>query len=266
MNLMYPTSDDPELITNKTDYVKKLTEKFKLIYESHLSNQQQDKLRMKQFHDKNVRICRFRIGNIVWKADESSQGLPRRFQRRFLGPFCIEAFLDEGYTCLVKNLTNGKVLRNKIHVNLLKLYTTPLTEEEKKHLRTENVTETEFFPTRKSLLMTDVETETDPYDPSTSFPDLKDLDPLREGTMPHITNIPVLKTPETRLEIKFAPPASSIPQASSLKNTSQIPLEPARPHPDLSPAPLSPIPAIGGPPSNQVKIQKNKVDRRLTNK
>jgi len=162
---MYPLQENVEFFATKSDFVQNLLDKMNLVYESHRENLDYDKQIMKERYDSKVSVCTYRLNDLVWRHDESSQGgIVRKLQKRYLGPFIIKSFLDEGFSVQLKSLTNGKTLKNKVHVDLLKLYTSQLTEEEKIHLRTENEEGDENAPSGRQIVTVDAQTETNPID------------------------------------------------------------------------------------------------------
>ena len=157
---MYPIDEDVALTTSKTEYVKSFAAKMKLVHATHRTNLEQDQTVMKEKHDRNVHVCHYKVGDCVYKRDDSFQATVRRFQRKFQGPYEILFFVDEGYSVILKNLTTGKTVKNKIHVNLLKLYLAPLTETEMTHLRKENEVGIESVPMGARLILVDADTQT----------------------------------------------------------------------------------------------------------
>jgi len=90
---------------------------------------------------------------------------------------------------MLKCLTTGKSVKNKTHVNLLKLYTSPLTEDEKKHVLKENEEGTEMVPTGRALLMEDAQTNTEPISSSPEIVTPSPAPPLilgPSGPSPHV--------------------------------------------------------------------------------
>ncbi len=164
LNLVYPIAADTEISGSKTEFVKNLTTRMRELHAIHSTNIEQDKLRMKAQYDAKIKPCCFQIGDIVWRKDETSQHTTRRLQLRFVGPYCLEFFLDDGYSACIRSLTTGKMWKNKVHVNLLKPYRTPLTEEERNNLRKENVVDIETTPQGRTVTMVESETQTEsPY-------------------------------------------------------------------------------------------------------
>ena len=76
-----------------------------------------------QQYDKKARpyIPGYKVGDLVWLRDPTSQGLPRRFQSLYKGPLEIVEVIGT-HTVRLKNLDTGRLLRNTTHVNALKLY------------------------------------------------------------------------------------------------------------------------------------------------
>ena len=80
-------------------------------------NLQEDSDKMKQYYDSKVRAIQFSVNDIVWLKDESNQGLPRRLQKKYVGPYQINRFLTEGYSVILRNLITGDFVKNKVHVD-----------------------------------------------------------------------------------------------------------------------------------------------------
>ena len=152
--LTYPPPEESnhgKATLTESEYDKGLKERLKLVYEMHRQNLQADSVKMKEAYDKKVRSHNYSVGDIVWLRDESSQGLPRRLQKRFIRPFQLDRFITDNYTVILRNLTTGNFVKGKVHVDRLKLYESDLTEEQKRNLEKENIETSEVVPTKNQL-------------------------------------------------------------------------------------------------------------------
>src|SRR6266516_4922748 len=211
---MYPFDQTLQrLSTSKHEFVNNLITNLKLIHDIHRENFEVDRLRMKERHDSKVSVCSFKINDLVWLKDEFSQGTVRRFQRHFIGPYLVLTFVEQGYTVTLKNLTNGKILRNKVYVNLLKPYNSSLSVTEKRHLLMENEEGVENEPSGKNLDTRTVDVQTE-----VSFFDLMlggRIEPSK-GVVQYPTPLPLASVEHSPLSsppISLSPPPVSIPSS-----------------------------------------------------
>src|SRR5438132_86284 len=66
----------------------------------------------------------YKVGDLVWVRDTTSQNLPLRFQSLYKGPMEVMQIIGT-HTVRLRNLTTGKMLKNTTHINALKPYLGP---------------------------------------------------------------------------------------------------------------------------------------------
>jgi len=140
-NIFSLTQEATEPILAQTDYVKNLQEKLALLHSAHRENLLEDQAKIKTQHDKKSKPHEFRIGSLVWLREVEDPTLLRRLQKTLRGPYEVLNFIHDNYTVHLRCLTTNRLLKNKIHVERLRAYTSNLTETQQRNRMKENCSE-----------------------------------------------------------------------------------------------------------------------------
>jgi len=138
-------------------------------------------------------------------------------QKRYNGPYVVIAFVDLGFTVILKSLTTGKTLKNKVHVNHLKTYNSPLNDEEKRHLRMENEEGLEMRPEGRKLITVDVTVQTD-----ISFENLRQK---KEGISSTVDAVPASLPPPLPPELENSVDITRALAPTIVRDTLSLPRE-----------------------------------------
>jgi hypothetical protein len=83
-------------------------------------HQQVQKAREKVWHDRHIKQCTFKNGDLVLMYDNKFTKFPGKFQMHWLGPYVIKDISDGGAVQLAK--LNGELFPGRINGSRLKVY------------------------------------------------------------------------------------------------------------------------------------------------
>lgn len=84
-------------------------------------HQQVQKEHEKAWHDQYIKLCAFKVNDLVLLYDSKFDKFPGKLQMNWLGPYVIEEITDGGPVQLVK--LNGDPFLGKVNGSRLKPYT-----------------------------------------------------------------------------------------------------------------------------------------------
>lgn len=76
--------------------------------------------REKAWHGRHIKLCTFKVNELLLLYDSKFTNFPRKFQMHWLGPYVIKEIMDGGTVHLAK--LNRKPLPRKLNRSRLKLY------------------------------------------------------------------------------------------------------------------------------------------------
>ena len=87
-------------------------------------HQQVQKECKKAWHDRHIKLCSFKVNDLVLLYDSKFDKFPGKFRMHWLGPYVIKEITDGGAVQLVK--LNRETFRGKVNGSHLKPYTDDL--------------------------------------------------------------------------------------------------------------------------------------------
>ena len=83
-------------------------------------HQQVQKQREKAWHDWHIKLCTFKVNDLVFLYDNKFDKFPGKFRMHWLGPYVIKKISNGGVLQLVK--LNGELFPGKVNGSHLKPY------------------------------------------------------------------------------------------------------------------------------------------------